>query len=59
MGMRGQRHAPDALPSAKIPGTHLQEAGWAQGQFKQVWKISPPPGFNPQTVQPVATRYTD
>jgi hypothetical protein len=24
-----------------------------------VWKISPPPGFDPQTVQPVASRYTD
>jgi hypothetical protein len=24
-----------------------------------VWKISPPPGFNPRTVQPVASRYTN
>jgi hypothetical protein len=23
-----------------------------------VWKISPPPGFDPRTVQPVASRYT-
>ena len=25
----------------------------------RVWKISPPPGFDPRTVQPVASRYTD
>ena len=25
----------------------------------QVRKISPPPEFDPQTVQPVASRYTD
>jgi len=24
-----------------------------------VWKISPPPKFDPQTVQPVASRYND
>jgi hypothetical protein len=24
-----------------------------------VRKISPPPGFDPRTVQPVASRYTD
>jgi hypothetical protein len=30
-----------------------------QGLFGQVWKISSPPGFNPRTVQPVASRYTD
>jgi hypothetical protein len=29
--------------------------GWSG----QVWKISPPPGFDPQTVQPVVSRYTD
>jgi len=25
----------------------------------QVWKLTPPMGFNPQTVQPVASLYTD
>ena len=30
-----------------------------QGQSEREWKISPPPGFNTQTVQPVASRYTD
>jgi len=30
-----------------------------QGRSEQVRKISPPPGFDPRTVQPVASRYTD
>ena len=30
-----------------------------QGRSGQVRKISPPPGFDPRTVQPVASRYTD
>jgi len=33
--------------------------GGPQGRSGQVRKISPPPGFDPQTVQPVACRYTD
>ena len=30
-----------------------------QGRSGRVWKISPPAGFNPRTVQPVASSYTD
>jgi hypothetical protein len=30
-----------------------------QGRSGQVRKISPPPGFNPRTVQPAASRYID
>lgn len=30
-----------------------------QGQFVQVWKISPSPGFDLQTVQPVLNHYSD
>ena len=30
-----------------------------QGRSGQVRKISPPPGFDPRTVQPVASHYTD
>jgi hypothetical protein len=33
--------------------------GGPQGRSGQVRKISPPPRFNPRTVQPVASRYTD
>jgi len=32
---------------------------WAQGRSGQVRKISPLPGFDPRTVQPIASRYTD
>jgi hypothetical protein len=31
----------------------------SQGRSGQVRKISPPQGFDPRTVQPVASRYTD
>ena len=53
MGVGGQHHAPAALPSGKGPGTIAQEADWAPGP---VWA---PPRFDPQAVQPVASRYTD
>jgi hypothetical protein len=33
--------------------------GGPQGQTGQVRKISPPPGFDPRTAQPTASRYTD
>jgi hypothetical protein len=33
--------------------------GESQGQSGQVRKILPPPGFDPRTIQPVASRYTD
>jgi len=33
--------------------------GGPQGRSGKVWKISSPPEFDPQTVQPVASRYTD
>ena len=33
--------------------------GGSQGQSGRVRKISPPPGFDPRTVQPVANHYTD
>ena len=33
--------------------------GGPQGRSGRVRKISPPPGFDPQTAQPVASRYTD
>jgi len=31
---------------------------WPQGRSGQLRRISPPPGFDPRTVQPVATRPT-
>jgi hypothetical protein len=33
--------------------------GGSQGRSVQVRKISPPPGFDPRTVRPIASLYTD
>ena len=58
--MGGQRHAPAALPLGKRHGTH-SIGGWVGpgGRNGGVRKTSPPPGFDPRTVQPVASRYTN
>jgi hypothetical protein len=59
MGVCGQRHAPANLPRER-PGTPLyRRLGGAQSRSGRVRKISPPPGFDPRTFQPVASRYTD
>jgi hypothetical protein len=60
MGVGCQRHAQTALLPGKRPGTHCI-GGWVglQSRSGQVRKISPPPGFDPRTVQSVASRYTD
>jgi hypothetical protein len=57
MGVGGQRHAPAALPPANDP--LYRRLGRPQGRSGLVLKISPPPGFDPRTVQLVASRYTD
>jgi hypothetical protein len=46
-------------PRERDPVPILQEAGWPQGRHGRVRKTSSPPGFDPRTVQPVASRYTD
>ena len=55
----GQRHVPAALPPGQtrypLYGRLRGPKGWS-GQLR---KISPTPGFDPRTVQPVASRYTD
>ena len=48
-----------SLPPGKTPYPLYRRLGGTQGWPGQVWKISPPPGFNPRTVQRVASRYTD
>jgi hypothetical protein len=45
--------------SGKYPVPIDRCLGGPQGRFGQMRKISPPPGFDPQTVQPVASCYTD
>jgi hypothetical protein len=51
---------PGRFTPGKERGTHCT-GGWVgpQGGSVRVRKISPPPGFDPRTVQPVASRYTD
>jgi hypothetical protein len=53
----GQRHSPAALPPGKRPGAHCA-GGWMGpiAGLDGCRKSHPPPGFNPRTVQPVATR---
>jgi hypothetical protein len=58
MGVRDQRHAPAALSPAKTQYSLHRRLGGLQGRSGRVRKISPLPGFDPQTVQPVASRYT-
>ena len=60
MRVGGQRHAPVALPPVKeTPYQFYRRLGGPQGRSGRARKISPPPGFDPRTVQPVASRYTD
>ena len=53
-----QRHAPAALPPGKTRYPLYRSLGAFQGRSGRVRKISPPPGFDPRTVQPVASHYT-
>jgi hypothetical protein len=59
VGLGGQRHAPAALLSGKTRYPLYRMVGGPQGRSGRVRKILPPPGFDPRTVQPVASRYTD
>jgi hypothetical protein len=58
-GVGGQRHAPAPLPPGKTRYPLYWRLGGPRGRSGEVRKISPTPGFDPQTVQPVASRYTD
>jgi len=58
-GVGGQRHDPAALPSGKTPYPLYRRMGGPQGRSGRVRKISPSPGIDPRTVQPVASPYTD
>ena len=49
-----QRTAPAALPPRRT-----RYLGGPQGRYGQVQKISPPLVYDPQTVQHVASGYTD
>ena len=55
--MGDQRYALGVLPPVKRPGTHYT-GGWVSPRAGlDVWgKAFTPPGFDPRTVQPVASR---
>jgi hypothetical protein len=57
-GVGGQRNAPAALPPGKTRYPLYRRLGGSQGRAGRLRKISPPPGFDPRTVQPVASRHT-
>ena len=48
-----------SLPPGKTRCPLCRRMGGPQGRSGQVRKISPSPGFDRRTVQPVASRYTD
>jgi hypothetical protein len=58
-GVGGQRHAPAALPPGETRYPLYRSLGEHQGWSGRVRKISPTPEFDPRTIQPVASRYTD
>jgi len=51
---------PICFTSRNDPVPLVQEAGWSPGLvWMGVEKILPPTGFDPGTLQPVASHYTD
>ena len=50
---------PGRFTPEKDPVPLYRKLGGPQGRCGQVWNISPLPGFDPRTVQRVASRYTD
>jgi hypothetical protein len=59
-GVGVQRHSPASLLLGNRPGTHCT-GGWMSPRagLDVCGKSLPRPGFDPGTVQPVASRYTD
>ena len=55
-----QSHAPTALPPGERLGTHCA-GGWMGPKVRsgRLRKISPQPGFDPRTVRPIASCYTN
>ena len=57
MEVGGQRHAPAALPPGKTRYPLYRRLCGPQDRYRRVRKISPLPGFDPRTVQSVASHY--
>ena len=58
-GVGGKHHPPAALHPGKTRYPLCRRLGGPQGWPGRMRNISPPPGFDPRTIQPVASRYTD
>lgn len=56
MGVAGQHHAPAVLTLGKAQYPMYRRLGWPMGRSAENLI---PPGFKPQTVQPVDSHYTD
>jgi len=59
MGVGGQCHALASLLPGKTCYSLYRRLGGSQDWSGQLRKISPPLGFDPQSVQPVASHCTD
>jgi hypothetical protein len=59
MRMGGQSHAPAALPPGMTWYPLYRKLDRPQGRSGLVLKISPPPEFEPRTVQLVVSHNTD
>jgi len=59
MRLVGYCYGSAALPLGLIQYPLYGRRNGPQGQSRQVQKILPPPGFDPQTVQPVASHHTN
>ena len=55
----GQSQAPPTVPPGLIRYPLSRGLDGPQGRSGWMWKISPPPGFDPRTVQLRASCYTD
>jgi hypothetical protein len=59
MKMDGQHYAPTALPQGKTRYPLYLRLPRPEGLSGRLRKYSSPQGFDPQTVQPVASYYTN
>ena len=58
-GVGGQRHAPAALPPGETRYPLYRRLGGPRAGLDRCEKTSSTPEFEPPTVQPVESRYTD
>jgi len=59
MRLGGQHHDPADLPMEQIRYPLYRRLSGTEGRSGHVRKISPTPGFDSRTAQPVAIRYID